>query len=254
VPLSYSVPVENSIHVLQNRPLVGLKAFLQYLISGKGVFLSPVAEYTSFLRTDRLPPNPLSDTESDSSRPENLPDLELAYIGAWGTAEEPVPKGDKSRGYNTILVQAPAPKSEGTVKLVNRDARSPPAVDPGYLSAEADLQTLRRGIAFGMQIAAKMMLKSKSMAPALVPKSDSSEAIDEFIRRYLSGAYHLSSTCRMASREEGGVVDQRLRVYGVGGLRVADASVLPRLVGVKPQATIVMVAEKCADIILQGRG
>lgn len=218
------------------------------------MFLSPVAEYTAFLHTDRLPPHPLSDTESDASRSENLPDLELAYIGAWGTAEERVPRGHRSRGYNTILVQAPAPKSEGTVKLVNQDARSPPAVDPAYLSAEADLETLRRGVVYGMQIAAKMMEKSKSMAPALVPKADSSEAIDEFIRRYLSGAYHLSSTCRMAPREDGGVVDQKLRVYGVKGLRVADASVFPRLVGVKPQATIVMVAEKCADIVLRERG
>jgi len=58
----------------------------------------------------------------------------------------------------------------------------------------------------------------------------------------------------MAPQEDGGVVDQALRVYGVKGLRVADASIFPRLVGVKPQATVVMVGEKCADIVLRERG
>jgi choline dehydrogenase len=254
VPLSYSVPVEQSIHILQNRPLSGIKAFLQYFIFDKGLFLSPVAEYTSFLRTDRLPPRPLSQEETDPSRPENLPDLELAYIGAWGTAEEPVPTGDKSRGYNTILVQAPNPQSKGTIKLVSRDARSPPAVDPAYLSSQQDLEVLRKGVSYALQIALKMMEKSKAMKPALVPKSNSPEDVDEFIRRYLSGAYHLSSTCLMGPKEEGGVVDQALRVYGAQGLRVADASIFPRMVTVKPQATVVMVGEKCADIILGERG
>ena len=255
VPLSYSVPIKQSIHVLQNRLFVGLKALLQYIVSGNGIFLSPVAEYTCFLRTDRFPRHiPLSNEQSDPSRPENLPDLELAYIGAWGTAEEPLPTADKSRGFNTILVQAPSAQSQGTIKLMDRDARIPPAVDPAYLSSDEDLYTLRKGITYAMQIADKMMEQSESMVPALVPKSDSPESIDEFIRRYLSGAYHLSSTCRMAPQEDGGVVDQALRVYGVKGLRVADASIFPRLVGVKPQATVVMVGEKCADIVLRERG
>ena len=57
----------------------------------------------------------------------------------------------------------------------------------------------------------------------------------------------------MAKREDGGVVDRSLNVYGVQGLRIADASIFPRLIGVKPQATVVMVGEKCAEIIQEER-
>ena len=58
----------------------------------------------------------------------------------------------------------------------------------------------------------------------------------------------------MAPRDEYGVVDQELKVYGVDGLRVADASVFPRLVGMKPQATVVLVGQKCAELIIGGAG
>ena len=152
-----------------------------------------------------------------------------------------------SLGFNTILVQAVSSKSKGTITLVDRDARTPPVVDPNYLDSETDLETLRKGIKIGLEIGKKIIEKAKAMEPVLVPKD--SQDVDEFIRKYVTGAYHLSSTCRMARREDGGVVDQSLRVYGVNGLRVADASIFPRLVGVKPQATVVMVGEKCAEII-----
>jgi choline dehydrogenase len=177
--------------------------------------------------------------------------LELAYISSWGTTEEELPKCDKSVGFNTILVQAVNPKSKGTIILVDRDARTPPLVDPNYLSAEADLEILRTGIEHGLNIGQKMMEKLDNMTPALVPKDSSSESVEGFIRKYVTGAYHLCSTCRMAKREDDGVVDQSLRVYGVQGLRIADASIFPRLIRVKPQATVVMVGEKCAEIILE---
>lgn len=224
-----------------------MKSIFQYLFSGTGIFLTPVTEYTYFVRSDRYPPRPLTETETDSSRPENLPDLEFAYIGAWGTAEESIPKVSKSLGFNTILVQVTGPKSKGTITLVNRDARTPPLVDPNYLGAQEDMELLRKGVEYGLDIGRKMMEKTDNMKPALVPKD--SESADEFIRKYITGAYHLCSTCRMAERENNGVVDQSLRVYGIKGLRVADASIFPRLVGVKPQATVVMVGEKCAELI-----
>lgn len=176
-----------------------------------------------------------------------MADLELAWIGAWGSAESKPPKLGKY-GYNTILVQCVHPKSTGSITLVNGDARTPPLVDPNYLGSEDDLALLRKGIKYGLDIEKKMKETGYDMVEELVPKDEAS--VDDFIRMVATGAYHLSSTCRMAKREDDGVVDQELRVYGVSGLRVADASIFPRLVGVKPQATIVMIGEKCADIIL----
>ena len=252
MPLCYSVPVESSIHVLQSNILAAVKTALQYLISGTGMFLSPVAEYTYFFRSDRYPPRPLRESENDSSLTDNLPDLEFGWVGAWGTAEQAPPKVQKSIGFNTLLVQVVQPKSEGAITLVDRDARTPPMVDPNYLSAGSDLELFRKGIQYGLDIGQKMMAKDKTMSVSLVPESTSTESLDDFIRRYATGAYHLCSTCRMAAKENAGVVDQNLRVYGVQGLRVADASIFPRLVCVKPQATIVLVAEKCAEMILKG--
>jgi choline dehydrogenase len=124
-------------------------------------------------------------------------------------------------------------------------------VDPDYLSEEVDIEILRKGIEYGLAIGEKMMEKLDNMTPALVPKDSSSDSVGRFIRKYVTGAYHLCSTCRMAKREDDGVVDQSLRVYGVHGLRIADASIFPRLIRVKPQATVVMVGEKCAEIILE---
>jgi choline dehydrogenase len=249
VPLCYSVPIDSSIHVLRSRPFIAIKSLFQYLFYGTGLFLSPVTEYTYLLRSDRLPPYPTPEAENDASRPENLADLELSWVGAWGTIEEAVPNVPKSTGFNTILVQVIRPKSEGTVTLLDRDVRNPPIVDPKYLFAEADFEAMRKGIRCGLEIGTKIMENSKDIVEALVPKDSSNEAVDEFIRKYTTGTYHLSSTCRMTRREDDGVVDQSLQVYGVKGLSVADASIFPRLVGVKPQATVVLVAEKCAELI-----
>jgi choline dehydrogenase len=214
------------------------------------LFLSPVTEYSYFLRSDQIPPPRPSESENDASCPENLSDLELAWIPAWGTVEKEVPKIDKQYGFNTILVQCGQIRSTGNITLVDRDARTPPIVDPNYLSDNADFELLRKGIEFGLEIGKKIMEKSNVIFPMHVPEDTSASAIDDFIRKYVSGAYHLCSTCRMAKRENNGVVDQHLRVHGVEGLRVADASIFPRLMRVKPQATVVMVAEKCAEIIL----
>jgi choline dehydrogenase len=244
--LSYRVPIASSIHVLQKRPFAALKAFLEYLAHGTGLFTSPVTEYTYFLHSDRYP-HPTTDIENNPYNLENVANIELAWIGAWGSAESKPPKLGKY-GFNTILVQGVRPKSTGSIILVNRDARTPPLVDPNYLGSDEDLEMLKKGIEYGLDIGRKMMATDYDMAEELVPKNKAS--VDEFVRSVATGAYHLSSTCRMAKREEGGVVDQQLRVYGVKGLRIADASIFPRLIGVKPQATIVLVGEKCADLIL----
>jgi choline dehydrogenase len=249
VPLCYSVPIDSSIHILRSHPITAIKSLFQYILFGTGLFLSPVTEYTYFLRSDRIPPYPALETENAASYPESLADLELSWVGAWGTIEEAMPEVPKSVGFNTILVQVIRPKSEGTITLVDRDARNPPIVDPNYLAAEVDFETMRKGVQCGIEIGRMIMEKSKDIVEALVPKGSSTEAVDEFIRKYTTGSYHLSSTCRMAQREDDGVVDQSLRVYGVRGLRVADASIFPKLIGVKPQATVALVAQKCAELI-----
>jgi choline dehydrogenase-like flavoprotein len=87
-----------------------------------------------------------------------------------------------------------------------------------------------------------------------MPQGEDDESLDKFIRWRNRSTYHYSSTCRMGLREDapdgGAVVDAQLRVFGVEGLRVVDASVFPWMLGTHPQAAVVMAAEKCADMIL----
>ena len=86
-----------------------------------------------------------------------------------------------------------------------------------------------------------------------VPLSESDSDLDAFITEHGATTYHYSSTCRMAPEHEPfpGVVDDELRVHGVEGLRVADSSIFPQIVATHLQAPTVMVAEKCADLILR---
>ena len=92
------------------------------------------------------------------------------------------------------------------------------------------------------------------ITPVSAPEGYDDASLDEFIDAHFNTMLHYSSSCRMARRddEEGpGVVDARLRVYGVRGLRIADASVLPVSPSTHPQALVYAVAEKCADMMLQ---
>jgi choline dehydrogenase-like flavoprotein len=91
--------------------------------------------------------------------------------------------------------------------------------------------------------------------PDNCPDSDDDATLDKFIRRRNRTTYHYSSTCRMAPEDDvdgGGAVDNQLRVHGVENLRVADASIFPNVPGTHLQAPTVAVAEKCADMILNG--
>jgi choline dehydrogenase-like flavoprotein len=90
-----------------------------------------------------------------------------------------------------------------------------------------------------------------------VPQGEDDMALDKFIRRRNRTAYHYSSTCRMAAKEDadggGGVVDPQLKVFGVEGLRVADSSVFPWVLGAHLQAPAVCVAERCAEMVMEER-
>ncbi len=86
----------------------------------------------------------------------------------------------------------------------------------------------------------------------VAPTDDSDEAVEVFVRKHVSSTFHYSCTCRMAPREEGGVVEAQLRVHGVKGLRIADCSTLPRIPAGHTQAPAVIIGTKCAQLIISG--
>ncbi len=144
------------------------------------------------------------------------------------------------------------PRSRGRVELKSPDPRALPAVTLNLLSHPADLATLRAGIRAARRIyrtEPQAALTGRELLPGAAIDSD--ESLDAFIRETANVAMHPVGTCAIGRGDEA-VVDPELRVIGVEGLRVVDASVMPTVPGANTNATTVMIAEKAADL-LRGR-
>jgi choline dehydrogenase len=141
------------------------------------------------------------------------------------------------------------PASRGTVRLASADARTPPLIDPRYLQDGDDLKIMIAGVRAARRIGA---------APALAPwchsevapghDADTDEELAAFIRDDLGSINHPAGTCRLGT-DERSVVDTALRVRGVEGLRIADASVMPGALIGFPNATVYAIAERAAQLL-----
>lgn len=148
--------------------------------------------------------------------------------------------------FAPILVQ---PRSRGTVTLASSDPTALARIDPQYLSRDEDLAVLEYGIRYARELvhtSAFDNLRGRELAPGEAVTS--SAALRDYIRKVSGTVWHPVGTCRMGTDREA-VVDDQLRVRGVEGLRIADASIMPELVNGNPDATVMMIAEKAADLI-----
>ncbi|MFG1602898.1 GMC family oxidoreductase [Actinoplanes sp. NPDC049265] len=139
------------------------------------------------------------------------------------------------------------PHSRGHVRLASADPGDDVVVDPRYLAEDTDRERLREGVRAGYRTLRSKALRD--LVDALIPEPDGNRALDEFIDATLGTYYHPVGTARMGSDPASSAVDARLHVHGVDGLWVADASVMPRITRTLPQATIVAVAERAAELI-----
>ena len=149
-------------------------------------------------------------------------------------------------GFTFTLYQG-TPSSRGRVGLRSADPSDAPIIEPGYLSDERDLEVLTDAIGRirGMLATSDFAASLKELAPG--PSVRSRQELSEAIRAGLGNSYHQSGTCAMGG--EGAVTDPRLRVRGVEGLRIADASIIPALPNTALHGPVMMIGEKAADMI-----
>ena len=158
----------------------------------------------------------------------------------WETGRELV----GGHGFS-LHVCALQPRSRGTLRLRDASPHSAPRIDPQFLSDPEDLQTLLRGVRRAREILAQPALAAHGQEWARSAQAQSDAELERWIRGNADTIYHPVGTCRMG-RDALAVVDARLRVHGVPGLRVVDASVMPRIVSGNTNAPTVMLAERAA--------
>jgi choline dehydrogenase-like flavoprotein len=177
---------------------------------------------------------------------EPAPDLQLHFV--IGKLVDHGRKTVLGHGYSAhvCLLQ---PKSRGAVTLASRDPMALPLVDPNFLADPDDLQRMVRGFKRLREILSQPALArfgAKELPASAAARTDAE--IEQFIRQYADTIYHPVGTCRMGPGEMD-VVDADLRVHGLAGLRVVDASIMPRIVSGNTNAPTVMIAEKAVDLL-----
>jgi choline dehydrogenase-like flavoprotein len=207
-----------------------LRGIRQYRRERRGMISSNFAECGGFLKT----------------RPDlDVPDIQLHF--GMALAEDHGRKRHRGTGFSCHVCLL-RPKSRGSVTLASADPLRPPAIDPNFLGEEADLEAMVAGFKTTrrlMETPALRALQAKDMVTADVKTDDDIRAL---LREKVDTVYHPVGSCRMGT-DAGAVVDPKLRVHGLEGLRVVDASIMPTLIGGNTNAPTIMIGEKAADMI-----
>jgi len=209
---------------------------LQYLLLKRGVLTSNVVEAGGFIKTQpKL----------------TIPDLQLLFGPAYFIKHGFFKPQGYGFGFGFAGLR---PESRGEIILRSGDPLTPVLIKPNYLSHTRDLEVLIAGIQLGQSIAnseAFTPFRGREYLPSCEVKKV--DEIADYIREYAQTLYHPVGTCKMGSdRDPLAVVNSRLQVYGIQGLRVIDASIMPTIVGGNTNASTIMIAEKAADLIKEG--
>jgi choline dehydrogenase/4-pyridoxate dehydrogenase len=187
------------------------------------------------------------------SRPDvALPDIQFLFRAAPGGAGPYLPpfKPAFADGFSLRAVML-RPESRGAITLASADPRAPVKIRQNFLATDNDRRTIRDGLKLVRRICATPPLSNfatRELAPG--PDIESDRDLDAYIRATAATAHHPLGTCKMGpAGDPMAVVDQELRVRGIAGLRVVDASVMPDMVGGNINAPVIMIAEKAADLI-----
>tara|TARA_R110000868_G_scaffold166081_2_gene399919 strand:+ start:9763 stop:11391 length:1629 start_codon:yes stop_codon:yes gene_type:complete len=205
----------------------------KYLLKREGMLASNVAEAGGFLCTDGT----------------GRPDIQITFLAGLKLDARSIPR---RHGYMG-LIQLLRPKSSGSVRLASNRPEDKPVIDPNFFADPYDMQTLIAGFRACRHIFAQPALAAMTGAeiePGAQHQSDAE--IGAALRKIVNTAYHPTGTCKMGPDSDPmAVVDNRLRVRGVSGLRVVDASVMPDIISGNTSAPTMMIAQRAAQFILQ---
>jgi choline dehydrogenase len=219
----------------KGRGLGLVRQALQYAISGQGMLGMVAAPIRAFVRSrDGL----------------DAPDVLLGWMPM---LTEPSPKGPKlSRQSGLTCYAHPLrPESKGNIHIASADPHMPPAINFNFLSSPIDAEITARAIRIAraiMTAPAMAHLQVTEIVPGASRTTDN-EILD-WVKQAAETTYHPVGTCKMGS-DIMAVVDAQLRVHGIGGLRVADASIMPTLTSGNTNAPSIMIGEKAADMMLR---
>jgi choline dehydrogenase len=227
-----------TINDVMRSPWYKLRAGAQYLLTRKGLLANTSSTAHAITRT-----------RADLDRPDVM--IRIYHISGRDRFSRSKSGGiDPYSGFSIGGFKL-LPESRGYIHIRSADPREHPAIDPNYLVERSDrdtaiglLRTIRR-IAT-RPVLSRLIVKEDRPGPAV----DSDEGLLDYVRETGQTAWHTVGTCRMGAQSDS-VVDARLRVYGVSGLRVIDTAVMPTIPSSNTNAAAIMVGERGADLVLE---
>jgi choline dehydrogenase len=213
------------------RPHRKVMAGIQWGLLGAGPAASNNVETMALMRSDPGKPKP---------------DVMIQYLALILDHDEGV---DPDLHGFTFCIGPVTEESRGRVTLRSADPAAPPRILTNFFATDADRALMRRSVRMGREVAGQRAydrLRGREVEPG--PEASTDAELDAYVRARAGTDFHPVGTCRMGSNRDA-VVDPELRVHGIEGLRVVDASVMPSITAANTNATTIMIAEKAADLI-----
>ncbi|HVP89386.1 MAG TPA: GMC family oxidoreductase N-terminal domain-containing protein [Casimicrobiaceae bacterium] len=179
-----------------------------------------------------------------------VPDLQCFFVPA--IVDDFARKWHWGHGFS-IHAHVCRPKSRGRITLASADPMADPAIDPNFFAAREDLELLVKAWRIIQTMVDAEPIRHYVAKQYYRPSGEDDRSIEAFLRRRAVSGLHMAGTCRMGV-DSMAVVDPKLRVHGMSGLRVADASIMPSLVSGNTNAPVIMIAEKASDMIRHDSG
>lgn len=229
IGLVYSTPDESFWGDSSRKLFPAIKTVIDYLFFRRGKIASVLYEAGGFFKTDNA----------------EIPDIQMHFMPSAGMNHGRTLLRGHGLGLHVCVLR---PQSRGSVSISSADPLADPLIDLKLLEDQNDVDCLLKGVKLAQKILSHDLFKKYQLKDLLFDESMTDDEMIDVLRRYSNTVYHPVGTCKMGS-DKMAVVDHELRVHGIQNLRVADASIMPTLVGGNTNAPSIMIGEKCADLI-----